>query len=116
MTTTQTATFNGACKACGYKLHIHTTDYRHGYEGTITAESGAQFAVGSWDGFGILGNFGPISIHFCKPRGRMARIRLIEVQGKISKRHECNAKCMASIGPSCECSCGGKNHGASFSA
>lgn len=37
------------------------------------------------------------------------------VRGKFSPHHKCNAKCLASKGPSCECSCGGKNHGASYS-
>ena len=36
------------------------------------------------------------------------------VVGKTSHKHQCGAKCMASKGPSCECSCGGKNHGASY--
>lgn len=34
------------------------------------------------------------------------------VAGKFSAKHVCAAKCMASTGFSCECSCGGKNHGA----
>jgi hypothetical protein len=34
------------------------------------------------------------------------------VRGKFSAKHECNAKCLASTGFQCECSCGGKNHGA----
>jgi len=38
------------------------------------------------------------------------------VRGKFSAKHVCNAKCLASKGPSCECSCGGKNHGASYGA
>lgn len=38
------------------------------------------------------------------------------VQGKLSLKHECNAKCLSSHGHVCECSCGGKNHGASFAA
>jgi hypothetical protein len=25
--------------------------------------------------------------------------------------HPCNAKCMGAVGPSCDCSCGGANHG-----
>ena len=25
--------------------------------------------------------------------------------------HKCNAKCQSATGPSCECECGGKNHG-----
>ena len=28
--------------------------------------------------------------------------------------HPCGAKCMASKGPTCECSCGGRNHGRSY--
>jgi hypothetical protein len=31
-----------------------------------------------------------------------------------SKPHICNAKCISAQGPNCECSCGGKNHGAGF--
>lgn len=26
--------------------------------------------------------------------------------------HKCDARCMSAIGHNCECSCGGKNHGA----
>lgn len=29
-----------------------------------------------------------------------------------ASRHTCDARCMAATGPNCECSCGGKNHGA----
>lgn len=38
------------------------------------------------------------------------------VRGKYSAKHVCGARCMASTGPSCECSCGGKNHGSSYAA
>lgn len=38
------------------------------------------------------------------------------VQGKISEKHVCNDRCMSSTGTLCECSCGGKNHGAAFHA
>ena len=38
------------------------------------------------------------------------------VRGKVSHKHLCGSKCLSSKGPSCECSCGGKNHGASYSA
>lgn len=43
---------------------------------------------------------------------RLAR----RVIGKFSAKHKCNAKCLHSKGFSCECSCGGKNHGAGYSA
>jgi hypothetical protein len=35
------------------------------------------------------------------------------IQG-FQTEHECNVKCMSSKGPSCECSCGGANHGKSW--
>lgn len=38
------------------------------------------------------------------------------VRGKFSAAHECNAKCLSSHGFVCECSCGGKNHGAGHAA
>ena len=37
--------------------------------------------------------------------------RTIEFKSNPSM-HVCNAKCMNATGKSCECSCGGKNHGA----
>jgi len=33
------------------------------------------------------------------------------VDGVVSEKHTCDARCTNAIGPSCECSCGGKNHG-----
>lgn len=41
--------------------------------------------------------------------GRRGVLR--DVVGKYKPEHVCNAKCMTSSGPSCECSCGGANHG-----
>lgn len=38
------------------------------------------------------------------------------IQGKFSAKHACNARCLASTGPQCECSCGGQNHGANHAA
>ena len=42
-------------------------------------------------------------------------VRMTEVRGKFSAKHQCNARCMSSTGPACECSCAGRNHGANFS-
>lgn len=50
----------------------------------------------------------------CRECGKPARAK--PVMGKYSAKHVCNAKCLASRGGVCECSCGGKNHGASYAA
>lgn len=39
---------------------------------------------------------------------------LKRVRGVYSEKHKCDARCMSSKGTSCECSCGGKNHGAAY--
>jgi len=47
----------------------------------------------------------------CGTRVKLERIYDSSKPGK--PRHECNAKCMTSTGPSCECKCKGANHGGS---
>ena len=85
------------CKDCGIFTSVLQTD-RIGFEPV-------DGAVYSWHGHWVLRCRG------CK-RPKYAHA----VAGKLSERHVCGARCMASTGPFCECSCGGKNHGASFSA
>lgn len=37
-------------------------------------------------------------------------VRLDSIRGRVTN-HKCDAKCLYAKGPSCDCSCGGKNHG-----
>lgn len=41
-------------------------------------------------------------------------VTLHPVLGKYNPDKVCSAKCMSATGPSCECSCAGKNHGSSY--
>jgi hypothetical protein len=34
------------------------------------------------------------------------------IQGRCNLAHRCDVRCLYAKGPDCECSCGGKNHGA----
>lgn len=52
----------------------------------------------------------------CACRGCAKLMYVFPVHGKFSAKHECNAKCLSSHGFICECSCGGKNHGAGHAA
>lgn len=36
-----------------------------------------------------------------------------EVRGRVTA-HKCDARCLASKGPQCECACGGRNHGSAY--
>jgi len=50
----------------------------------------------------------------CTTRARLSRV--YDSHKPNRPRHECNAKCMASTGPACECKCGGAKHGSSARA
>lgn len=41
-----------------------------------------------------------------------AKVTAKPVAGKVNHAIACNAKCTSAKGHACECSCGGKNHGA----
>lgn len=45
----------------------------------------------------------------CLPAVR--RMRLMPVRGVYNANKKCSARCMSATGPSCECACGGANHG-----
>jgi len=49
-------------------------------------------------------------------RGCGGKLWARSVLGVVSEHVLCGAKCLASKGPTCDCSCGGENHGASYSA
>ena len=38
------------------------------------------------------------------------------IKGTVNMAKQCSAKCMAATGPTCECSCGGDNHGGRYSS
>jgi hypothetical protein len=100
--------FNGKCKGCGFKVSLFVVSIRYNGERrdyVAVDENGQEH--GSWDN-GVVRMAHVCATHF--------RLTLHPVQGKLAPEHICNAKCMASIGFQCECSCGGKNHGASFAA
>lgn len=44
------------------------------------------------------------------------RVYGVLVKGKHTDKHTCGSKCLASTGPNCTCSCGGKNHGSAWSS
>jgi len=39
------------------------------------------------------------------------QLRWDQLYASYSAERECNGVCMGAVGPSCDCSCGGENHG-----
>lgn len=101
----KSARYLAKCKACNCTTSTLATENDRG--GFV--DMGAMF----WDEKGESGVYGNLVMR-CRKCSKARRVVL--VKGKFSAKHECNAKCLASTGPSCECSCGGKNHGANHAA
>lgn len=93
--------YTAKCKSCNA---VTSTAVDH-----AAGNFGAMFV----DRKGECGVIGDYAIR-CSSCGKARRA--FGVFGKFSSKHKCGAKCLASKGPTCECSCGGKNHGASYSA
>ena len=109
MNTTTARRYNGKCK-CGAKFSIFAVEVPlYGPEKFIgsnrvelSADNGFNYALHCW---------GAIYVCACK------KIRVAKpVIGKFRADKKCNGFCLAATGHSCECSCGGKNHGAGHSA
>lgn len=61
----------------------------------LRSEGAVDFATGS-------------NYHSACPCG--AWVTVAPLRGRVTE-HKCGAKCRASKGPTCDCSCGGANHG-----
>lgn len=101
------AAYVGSCKACKGGVRVVGV---MATVGAVGAHICGGYALLTKDREVLLESRGGY-IAGCRCGGR-AVVRRVE--GKVSKIHICGAKCMASKGPSCECSCGGANHGASY--
>lgn len=93
--------FTGRCKACAGIVSIEATIEKK----FVALPNGAREFVYYSESLGH--HFGAMCL--CGKR-----ITFIRVRGRVTA-HKCGAKCLSSKGHVCECSCGGKNHGAGFS-
>jgi hypothetical protein len=102
--------YNGKCKRCSAKASVVLVELR-----PSTAVSRQQVDV-AIDELGRRFDFCDgycIKIpHECAGGTRL--LKLEAVRGVYNPGKECNTKCLAAIGHDCECRCGGKNHGSSF--
>lgn len=98
---------NGKCKGCKKahtalltrRANVRMPDGRWVYAWRSAADA-LILARGS-------DNSAPLAACSC---GKSVALR--PVRGTYNPAKECNAKCMSACGQTCECSCGGRNHGA----
>jgi hypothetical protein len=99
----KTTRYIAKCKCGAYTSTLATN------VGRADADMGALFI----DTRGETGVFDTLALR-CRACGSARKP--MPVAGKFSAKHICSEKCVSSHGTVCNCSCGGKNHGASFAA
>lgn len=101
----------GRCKACKRGARAELTETVHRAVQTYTSVQGARLERSvysySYDGGRPSKDRTKVVRGACTCG---AQVSLKRVMGVVND-HVCDARCMGATGPSCECSCGGKNHG-----
>jgi hypothetical protein len=101
------------CKRCktGRRVEYPIGDARRGY--MRRDESGRTVAAGiymtSWGGGKPPTYAGDVENGICAGCNRMMTYE--PLVGRVSDVHKCDARCLNARRGSCECSCGGANHG-----
>jgi hypothetical protein len=111
--------YNGKCKYCGTKasfLNIGITTSAGKWQGEGRPTGTIDTAHDADGRTAEYGNGEIFLSHSCSVSQYVTTIRLRRVLGKYNPGKECNALCMSATGHSCECSCGGRNHGAAHAA
>ena len=103
-------TYLGKCKTkgCKHATHVDFADVQildsaHRAEGVLITEQGAPYD--SARPFILNG----VNVAARCPEHGVYRLQL--VKGRLAPDHKCDARCTTATGPSCDCSCGGENHG-----
>lgn len=101
--TKNTVRRNGRCRTCKRaRTQVVTVETERTYRSDKFGEVGRRTAVTLENG-----TRAPAGFECC---GRSWDFKA--VRGRLNPEKQCSAKCQASVGHTCECSCGGKNHGA----
>jgi hypothetical protein len=98
----------GRCAVCRKAQRVDgvlTRGRRGGCDETVVVSSARVYSTA-----GHGSNPTVLFISCCDGRVKLQRVYDDARPGR--PRHECNAKCLASTGPACECKCRGANHGA----
>ena len=114
------STFIGCCKRCklSRRFESEVLGTRHGdagYGRKTWTRTHSVLAAAPFVGSDIKTEVRefhdrPGAIWLKCPAGHSVEFK--QVRGTVTEQ-QCGARCMSSTGPSCDCACGGKNHGMS---
>ena len=103
-----TTRFLGRCKVCGTKRGMDCVDAGSMPDPRNPAYNSHYFV----DALGIKHQENALG-HIFATCTCGARVSMHTVRGTVNGAIKCDGRCESAIGETCECSCGGANHGAS---
>jgi hypothetical protein len=103
------AVYIGKCRTKGCKTALRVNDtadscrsagsvFAWASEGRDASQPGVAYCIGNYGAYARCGEHGLYPLRSLK--------------GRYVAEKGCDARCMGATGPSCDCSCGGANHGA----
>jgi hypothetical protein len=101
----------GKCRVKGCNALLRITVPMVGIKTREYPFNGPSYERTKWvpsDPFGRYWTPSHLGIECVKHHGP---ISFTPINGKYSAQHQCDARCLNALGPNCECSCGGENHG-----
>jgi len=100
------------CRRCKFTLRrdmpVTTTTRTYEHHGQLTRTREREYDEQE-----------PVITCHCPPRAvgtglANERVHYKTIKGTTNPDEKCGARCLASKGPTCDCSCGGENHGKSW--
>jgi len=114
-TDSATALFMGKCRRCKAPHRFEFERFGPRAEAVARDANGDLRNVHEWAWNAPLSGVAD-NRPTCKECGYQGPWRLSRIAGTHNPEVACNARCMGATGPSCDCSCGGRNHGARYAA
>ena len=123
MTNTTTVTYLGRCRRCraGHRVDLPAVELVRRYPDDALEEADRLQAAGEFDGFAarmawLAERAEWVEVRTDRHRSTTVRCECGAVVGVSllvarTSEHVCGSKCLTALGPSCECRCGGENHG-----
>lgn len=103
----------GRCPIKGCKTIIRLTVPMMGYDEVRNPHTPQQWTHTRWQP--LAGRYYSVHSEGLHCIFHRRQLSWKPIDGKYSEKHVCDSRCMNAVGPNCECSCGGANHGAGHS-
>lgn len=100
------------CKTAGWIHYTATTRQWATHTGLHSDVTYHHEPTGTWGSARTFDRFVLTAARATHTCGN--RLKPIHIKATVNEKRPCDARCIGAVGPVCSCSCGGENHGDSW--